>query len=181
MEISPPEGEAEMPRTKVDLLLEMRKAHNEMLAYLETLAPEQRTAPVLDDGWSVKDSLAHIAAWERMTVGWLQESLRGLAVKRYTPEFVEPETTGEGNPVMDALNQHLFEQNRERSWDEVLTDFEAAHRNLYALVERMTDNDIFNPARFAWRRGSPALDLLAGNSFDHYREHTGWMRKRFPS
>lgn len=168
----------ETPKNKTEVLDAMRAAHAEMLRYLATLTPEQRVAPVLDDGWSVKDSLAHLSAWESMTVAWLEASLRGEEVKRYTPEFLERDDD-ESNAVMNALNNHLFEQNKNRSWEDVLAEFNAAHENLYRVVERMSEDDIFNPTRFAWRQGSPALDMIAGNTYAHYPEHMEWMRRAF--
>lgn len=168
----------ETPKNKTQVLDAMRAAHAEMQRYLAALTPEQRIAPALDDGWSVKDSLAHLSAWENMTIGWLEASLRGKEVKRYTPEFVESDGD-EGITVLNALNNHLFEQNKNRDWEEVLAEFNAAHENLDRVVERMSENDIFNPARFAWRRGSPALDMIANNTYTHYAEHMEWMRRAF--
>jgi len=39
----------------------------------------------------------------------------------------------------------------------------------------MKGRDIFDPNRFAWRNGSPAFDMLAGNTFEHYDEHRQWI------
>ncbi|MBI4671586.1 MAG: ClbS/DfsB family four-helix bundle protein [Chloroflexi bacterium] len=170
----------ETPNDKSALLRAIRASHAEMHQYLASLTPEQLGAPVLDDGWSVKDSLAHISAWENMTIGWLEASRRGEYVRRYTPEFVQGEDADEGNVVLNALNNHLFRQNHHRAWDDVLAEFNAAHENLYRVVERMTEDEIFNPTRFAWRKGSPAFDMIAGNTYDHYAEHMDWIKKAFP-
>jgi hypothetical protein len=37
--------------------------------------------------------------------------------------------------------------------------------------QTMRDEDLFDPNRFAWRRGSPLWDLVAGDTYEHYNEH----------
>jgi hypothetical protein len=167
------------PTNKSELLRMIRTAHADMQNYLASLTPEQRVAPVLDQGWSVKDSLAHISAWENMTIGWLEASLRGEDVKRFTPDFVQGDDPEQGMAVMNALNHHLFEQNKNRAWDDVLAEFNTAHENLYRVVERMSEDALFNPTRFAWRNGSPAVDMIVGNTYEHYQEHVEWIRRAF--
>lgn len=57
----------------------------------------------------------------------------------------------------------------------MLQDFRATHRAIFDFVAQMDENDIFDPNRFAWRNGSPAFDMLAGNTFEHYDEHRQWI------
>ncbi|MDL1896466.1 ClbS/DfsB family four-helix bundle protein, partial [Anaerolineae bacterium CFX7] len=54
------------PTTKQELLHRIRARHADMEELLSSLEPAQMRAPELDGGWSVKDSLAHIAAWEKV-------------------------------------------------------------------------------------------------------------------
>lgn len=166
------------PKTKDQVLAAMNDSHAEMSDYLASLTPEQRVAPVLDNAWSVKDSLAHLAAWQKMTVGWMEASLRGEHVRRWTPEFVQPDNQAQAEIVMNAFNDYLFNRDRNNSWEQVMSDLDAGHRDLYAVVQRSNQDDLFNPQRFAWRKGSPAIDMIAGNTYGHYREHLGWMRER---
>lgn len=163
------------PTTKQELLNEIERAHQDMVRFLAALSDEEKTAPILDEGWSAKDSLAHIVDWEKMTIDWTTRSLQGENVKRFTPEF-QFNSEDERVPVMEKLNTHLYEQNRNRSLDDVMRDFRATHRALAELVAQLDEQDIFDPDRFAWRNGSPAFDMLAGNSYDHYDEHREWIR-----
>lgn len=57
------------PSTKQELPHRIRERHAEMEELLSSLSPAQMTAPVLDDGWSVKDSRAHLAAWASNMLG----------------------------------------------------------------------------------------------------------------
>jgi hypothetical protein len=77
----------------------------------------------------------------------------------------------------DERNQSIYEENRDRELDDVVNEHRAVHRELVALIEQMTDDDLNNPAAIAelpseitpWR-------LLMGNTYKHYAEHTEHLR-----
>lgn len=48
-----------------ELLRHYRKMREDLLAAIEGLSDDELSAPVLD-GWSVKDHLAHLAAWDEL-------------------------------------------------------------------------------------------------------------------
>ncbi|MDL1896467.1 ClbS/DfsB family four-helix bundle protein [Anaerolineae bacterium CFX7] len=156
------------------LLNEIERAHQDMTRWLAALSDDEKTAPILNEGWSVKDSLAHLIAWEKMTLDWLARSLQGEQVKRFVEGF-QYDTEAEREAVMEKLNTHLYEQNKNRPLPEVMQDFRATHRAIFDFVAQMNENDIFDPNRFAWRNGSPAFDMLAGNTYEHYDEHRQWI------
>ncbi len=162
------------PTNKQEVLAEIERSHQDMVRLLAALSDEDKTAPILPDGWSVKDSLAHLVEWEKMTLDWLARSLEGEPVKRFIPGF-EYEIEAQREAVMDALNRHLFEQNRDRALDDVLREFRAAHRVMLEFVAQMDERDLFDPNRFAWRNGSPAVEMIGGNTYWHYDEHREWI------
>lgn len=162
------------PKTKRELLDAMEQSHQDMVRLLASMSDAEKVAPILQGGWSAKDSLAHLVAWEKMTVDWMTRSLQGEHVKRFIPGF-EYDTDEQHVPVMERLNQHLYEQNKERPLDEVMKDFRATHRVIFDFVAQLDERDIFDPDRFAWRKGSPAADMIGGNTYDHYAEHQGWI------
>lgn len=159
---------------KQTLLNEIERAHQDMTRWLAALSDDEKTAPILNEGWSVKDSLAHLIDWEKMTLDWLARSLHGEEVKRFVEGF-QYNTEAEREAVMEKLNTHLYEQNKNRPLQEVMQDFRATHRAIFDFVAQMNDDDIFDPNRFAWRNGSPAFDMLAGNTYEHYDEHRQWI------
>lgn len=102
-------------------------------------ALEERTSA----GWTYKELLAHIAAWE---------------------ETIPPRLAAEGFPYAvgdaDAFNAAAAASARERRPAEVVRRLDLAHAALVAAVGRIADRDIGEPT-----------DFLAGNSYDHYEEH----------
>lgn len=166
------------PKSKAQVLDAIRTAHADMMRLVAGLSESERTAPVLEDGWSVKDYLAHIAAWEKMTIGWIEASLRGEHVVRYAPGYTYSNDE-EAERAMNRLNDHIREENRDRAWEDVLADFRATHPRILQTVETLSEEDMFDPDRFAWRQGTPLIGLINGNTYGHYQEHMDWMRKGF--
>ncbi len=167
----------EEPRNKAELIAAIRDEHKQMEELLAGLAESELTAPVLDTGWSVKDSLAHLVAWEKLMLGWVESSMRGVPPLTYTPEFVAMDDEAQ-EEVGPRLNDHLFQQNRGRALDDVLADFRRTHEQVVKEIEALSEDDIFGPDRFPWRKGKPLLPTIAGNTYGHYEEHIGWIRAR---
>ena len=157
------------PTTKTELLAEIESAHQDMMRLLAAMSDGELTAPTLDGGWSPKDALAHVIAWEKMAMDWLARSVQGEHVQRFIPGFLY-DTEAEREPTMELLNTFLFERDKERTVADVLQDFRATHKAFFELVAQTDEQDIFDPHRFAWRNGSPALDMILANTVEHYQE-----------
>lgn len=158
------------PTNKQELLSEIETAHQDMMRLLAAMSDDELTAPTLDGGWSPKDALAHILAWEKMAMDWLARSVQGEHVQRFIPGFLY-DTEAEREPTMERLNTFLFERDQNRPLADVLQDFRATHKAFFEMVAQTDEQDIFDPHRFAWRNGSPAFDMIAANTYEHYREH----------
>lgn len=162
------------PSDKQELLHRIRARHADMAELLASLSPAQMTAPVLDDGWSVKDSLAHLAAWENKLLGWIGNYQRGETVVRWAPGF---EVDGDNSEQqMNRYNAHLFAESRERELTAVLDTFRETFMNVVATIESLSDSEIFDDNHFPARSGSPLLNLIIGDTYEHYDEHIGWIR-----
>ena len=159
---------------KSELLEQVKAAHARMEKLVSALSPAELSAPVLDEGWSIKDSLAHLVAWEKMMMGWMESMLRGEPVVRFAPGFIESSTSGE--EVMQALNEKLYQKDRARTLADVLTDFRRTHEQVLATLNRMSEADIFEPRDFASRKSVRLLDgVIGGNTYAHYDEHLDWI------
>ena len=127
---------------------------------LAQLTPEQMTAPVLFDGWSVKDLVAHVGAWERTAAGVFAALLSGQA-----PDFEIDEI------ALDAFNARFFAEHHDQSLGEVMAGEQAAYRSFFSLVEGASEADLFDPDRFVWMQGGFFAEWVGANTFEHYDEH----------
>src|SRR5687767_5719828 len=87
----------------LEQIQESRKAVEEFVSVLDEGA---LTTPGAE-GWSIKDHVAHLTAWRKMVLGYLEgrPGHEGLGVSE--------ETRAGGE---DAINAVLFEKHRDRSW-----------------------------------------------------------------
>lgn len=156
------------PQTKDEVIALIQNARGALQALLEALPEERWLQPALNDGWTVKDLLAHITDWEGRMRLWIEQSLRGE-----TPEQPAPGLTWSD---LDRLNQESYLAQRERPLDEVRSAFTNSYERSLALVQTLQEDDLFDPARFDWREGSPLWEMIAANTWLHYDEHAADLR-----
>jgi hypothetical protein len=153
---------------KARILDEMRTNYAALEEILAPLDDTQMTTEGVIAGWSIKDMLAHIAAWHHRLLAWLHAS-----IGHEEPAISGPDSIEE----MDELNAQFYKQNKSRPLDEVLNDFRTTHLQIMDIVQAMPEEDLTNPQRFAWAQGRPLWQLVAGDTYEHYQEHIGQIQK----
>lgn len=120
------------------------------------------TTPV---GWTYRDLIAHVAAWEDLTA-------RRLRKFRETGEPGLPEDAQD----TDAFNARVAESHRLVGAEALVDELDTAHRRLTEEIARLSDEQIRQDVRpTAWGPQSWVVAVVAGNSFGHYREHAEEM------
>jgi len=114
------------------------------------------------EGWTAKDYLAHLTAWQRRMVRWFDEGAAGR--QRTGPE---PGYTFE---QIDALNERDFLAGRDTPLETVRAEFDATADAVEALISSLDDDDLNDAARTPWL-GFEARHTIAGNTYGHYLEH----------
>lgn len=102
-----------------------------------------------DDGWSLKDVVAHVAAWQRFAIERLDAISRG--------EARDPTDA-------DAFNAGVQAESAALSWDAVRAEAAAAHEAFLAALARTPQSVLEGD------RGLGAF-VVAVNGFGHYAEH----------
>jgi hypothetical protein len=153
--------EQKEPKTKAELLQFVQDGRHQFKAILNEIPQERMEEKGVETNWSVKDILAHITAWEtKMT-----QVLGAMQTSDERPDWPV------GDEGVDALNATFYEANKNKPLAQVLTEFEASYPRALAATEAMSETDLFNPDRFAWRKGRPLWWMVAGNTFGHYWDH----------
>jgi hypothetical protein len=168
---------SDMPTTVRELRARMDEGLARFEAALDQLTEEQLTGPKDAVGWTMRDHLTHLAAWGAGIVALLRGEDRWQAMGT-APVFV----AGEGAPRFDfdVMNQQIADLHRGLSGAEARALVVSTHRALAAEVEKLSDEQLAWPYR---RFGTPAtgdgstpiVDYIAGDSYEHYGEHLGWM------
>ena len=145
-------------------------------------APLAEVAQVLDegqlgragpDGWTVKDHLALVTAWERGLLAVLQRQPRHEAMG------VEPDTFARGGA--DAVNAAVYARQRERPPAEVIGDLLATHSRLRNTIAGMEDANLLRPyseyqPHEPGAFDDPVVESIGGDTYEHYGEHLKAIR-----
>ena len=145
---------------RLAILRDIAESWLELRKALLGLSEHELVEPNTVGTWSFKDLMAHITAWERLLI----ERIRAMEEGRDTAELDEAELD------VDGFNAEAVRRQAQKPIDEVREEFDRTHAELMQLLET-----------------TPVLtrDLVAGDTYEHYREHLKdvleFMRSRSPS
>jgi hypothetical protein len=153
---------------KAKILDEMRTKYAALEGILAPLEETQMTKEGVNGDWSIKDVLAHITAWH----------LRLLDRLHAATWNEEPTLTGVvTDEEVDRLNEQFYKENKSRPLNDVLKDFRTTYLQIADVVQAMNEEDLIGPQRFAWMKGNPLYYLVAGDTYEHYEEHSKPIRE----
>jgi uncharacterized protein (TIGR03083 family) len=143
--------------TRTELLDRVSEAHGALRRALDGLTEEDATRAGLNARWSVKDALAHIAAWELEGARVITEIQNGT----YRSQPFTKET-------IDDFNRAAVENRRARTMAEVREEFDAAHRRIVEVLEELPDDvdEKSNEYKFA-----------EGVTFRHHKHHAAQIEE----
>ena len=150
----------------------IRSKRKELVDVIATIDAAALSAPGPDGGWAIKDHLVHIGAWEH----WL------LALFERRDRLAAMGAPGVDRDV-DAINAVVWEKHRHDSPAEARAYFDDAHDQLMAVLDQQSTEDFERPYKtfFEPAEGDeatqPVLVAVAANTYDHYDEHTGWIKE----
>ncbi|HEX9436985.1 MAG TPA: maleylpyruvate isomerase N-terminal domain-containing protein, partial [Candidatus Limnocylindria bacterium] len=124
-------------------------------------------------GWTYRDLVAHVAAWEDRTA-------RRIRAFHETGRQIGPE--GEAALGIhdvrdtDGFNAKVASSHRLVGAEALVDELDTAHRRLTEEIARLTDDQLCADVEpTAWGPQSWVVAVVAGNSFGHYREHAEEM------
>ena len=133
----------------------LHEAQLDQDAFLQKLNSDEYEATGTPELWSAKDHMAHMTFWRKRLVAKLTA-------------FLNKETLEAAD--YEQLNPVIFEEQRYRSWADILAESEQAFAELYTVVERLTEEALANVDDLP--DGEPPLyAIIFGSSYEHSREH----------
>lgn len=131
------------------LIEKIESSYARLIRLYRSVPVTELIEPALLNGWSVKDTLAHIAAWEWRCASLLNESHQSdLPLK--------------AKPDVDALNRESYQERQKWSWEEVETDFRQAHQTLLEAVRTLPSDRVNDKI---------VQQSIAEETWEHYEEH----------
>lgn len=158
---------------KAELLADIERAWVALNATLDQLTEVQMTTITDPQGWTVKDHIIHMAAWERSVVFFLQGQPRHAGLGVDEALYL--------NGSDDEINAAIFRQRKDLPLSAALTQFRDVHQQLLNLLQSLTDTDLRKPYRQylpdepGEGDGPLAINVIGSNSAEHFTEHLAWM------
>lgn len=138
---------------KQEIVERVRASHQKLLGALEGLSEDEGTRVGLNPEWSIRDSLAHIAAWEIEGARILREIQAGT----WKPQRMSRE-------MIDDFNARAVNERRGRSFREVRQEFDRAHNEIEQVIASLPDEI---------DEKSPTYKFIEGVTFRHHEHHAG--------
>lgn len=142
-----------MAHLKEKLLALMSFTYTQEKAFYASLNTKEKNAKGSPEKWSVKDTLAHIAAWHIILADNLAAVQHGETPQR-----------GEN---YDRTNQEIFAAHQDDTWDQVLANLEGGVLALSEQVEQLSETQLLSCDIFPWLNGRPVWRNIAGNGSVH--------------
>ena len=150
------------PRTVPELLERINRDRAPLEQAVANMSGDDLLAMAGD--WSVKDHLAHVAAWERR----LLAEMRGdHAAERFGLDEVTS-----ASAETDDLNALLLARHQDDSPTTVRAEFRAAGEAVRAAFAQLTDANLTRPVRPDDPAVDTLVDLISWDTYRHYPEHT---------
>jgi hypothetical protein len=147
--------------TKDELLRTIRERREAVERIVSERDEAALIAPTLDEGWSIKDTLVHLAAWERRLLNATAAAERG-------EDDVWPEP---GATIYDThrLNDRDFAANRDRRLSDVLAESRQTSADFIAWAETFSDEQI--AGELPYTPGLSLESIIRAQSDIHYQHH----------
>jgi hypothetical protein len=158
---------------RTEFVQKLEAAWEEIEACLASLSESQMTDTFDEQGWNVKDHIAHLAAWEESAALLFHGKTRHQTLGIDLGEF-----TGEN---INAINAAVRERWQPLSTQAMLERFHSIHKSLMASVAKLADKDLNQPAAAFFPQTPPGEsrrvhEIINANTTYHYQEHLEWIR-----
>jgi hypothetical protein len=156
-----------MMNDKQQMLTTLREVFNRWETLLAGLSEAQITAPQPGDNLSIKDVIAHLRAWQQVSIARLEAAQRNQepvfpAWLRGSHPDSEEET--------DEFNARIYETYQEQSWSQVHQAWREGFLRFLELGEAIPEELLLDTERYPWLNGYALFAVLRG-SYGHHEEH----------
>lgn len=153
---------------KSELMEAIRTERARLETVLACFSDVQKLKPLLENGWSIRDLLAHITSWEKIGFDIVKTARDGEALKPYIAKVFES---------IDNFNAKTLEINKANSLWEIEAEFHATYQDLMDLVEPLDDSFIASNLPFEGAEELSVQFMISANTHFHYREHAEALEK----
>jgi hypothetical protein len=162
--------------SKAELLDNMRAERARWDALLERVGVDRMGLPGVDGDWSVKDIVAHVAAYEQ----WTSEQIVS-AVTGEPPPPVQDDAEHQADWLdLHRRNARIYILNRDLPLDEIMATSHRAFEQMIEAVGMLSEQGLAGTQE--WTFGEPVKKMIPVQTYVHYRDHmpmiSEWLDKQ---
>lgn len=161
--------------TMEELLSANEGAWSDLQALIDRHSADELTTARDAAGWTSKDHLAHLAAWESGVLhvlrdGWPQWQGTGVSAELFSRRRDDDFFT---------INEEIRHQNADRPLDDVVAGLGSVHEAMQETIRALGEAGLQRPVDDFRHDGTtlPVIDWIPGDSCDHYDEHRGYIAR----
>lgn len=152
---------------KHNVIASLRNEFSRWENLLTGLSEAQITAPLRPSDWSVKDVVAHLRAWQQVSIARMEAALHDA--QPVMPGWLAGEDP-ESEVRREEFNAAIYQTYRDLPWQRVHQLWRDGFVRFVALSEQVPERDMLAVGRYAWIEGYALIAVLEG-SLEHHREH----------
>lgn len=158
--------------TKADLIIAANEQFDKLCKLIDTMSDKQRNATFSSEmamagkeaHWSrdknVRDVLVHLYEWHNLLLNWVNANSSGKT-KPFLPEPYNWKT-------YPAMNVEFWKKHQNTPFINAYKMFKGSHKNVMALIEPFSNDELFAKKTFAWTGTSTLGAYCVSATSSHY-------------
>ena len=152
---------------KEHILAALREQFERWEALLSSLTEEQINTQRFDLNWSIKDIMAHLWAWQQISIARLEGGVKDRAPE--LPKWII-DSVENWEEEADQVNALTFELNHEKPWSQIYQTWRAGFLSLLEVGNKLSERNLLDGDRYPWLKGYSLAFILVA-SYEHHQEH----------
>jgi hypothetical protein len=154
---------------KSELIDLIQAERTQLEVLISQFSDDQLIKDTLKNGWSIKDLMTHIAAWERVGYDIVHAAWYKKPLKPYVPKVFES---------IDDFNMETLEKNKDIALIDIKNEFKIAHRKFFDLIRNLDVGFIESNLPFEGTEEITIQFIISTNTHQHYRDHSEELKRR---
>lgn len=138
-------------------------------------------AASFDLDWSIKDVMAHLWAWQQISIARLQGG-RQDQQPEYPGWIVNSIENWEEDA--DRVNALTFETQHAKPWTDIYQNWRNGFLHFLTVGEAISERNLLDGDRYPWLNGYSLAAIMIA-SYDHHQEHyeklLDWLQRSNPT
>ena len=153
--------------SKNQILKEVKKDFDCWEDLLSRLSDRPRVFPLHPSHLSVKDNVAHLQAWQIISIVRTEAALRKKSpIYPQWPNGLDPDSDDD----LDQINEWIYTKNKNLTWQNVYKNWKEGFLRFQEIGKALGEVDPLFSGKYKWL-GNYSLSFVFSASCEHHAEH----------